>query len=259
MIIDYHIHTEFSDGKGIFEDYINQAMKKKIDEIGFSDHFNFKNPKWSMKIENIDVYLSRILKLKSENELSIKAGIEMDFNPEKIKQTIQFLKKYKFDYVIGSIHYIKNWCIDDEMELGKWKQKDIDGVYKKYYNLVQQMAKTKIFDIVGHLDVVKKFNLKPKKDISDILDETIQTISESKMCIEINTSGLRKPCKETYPEEKIVKMCFEKGIKITLGSDSHMPDELSADFDKTIKMLKNIGYEKIVIFKNRKPKEIELG
>lgn len=260
MIVDYHLHTEMSDGKGIFEDYIKQAIKKSIDEIGFSDHINLKNAIWSMKLNNVNYYFKRLSKLRSNEKLvKIKIGAEMDFDPKKLKETFEFLKKYKFDYVIGSVHLIKNWCITNEKELYLWKKHNVDFVYKNYYESIQKMAKSKVFDIVGHFDVIKKFNFKPEKDNTDIVIETLQIIKKSKMCLEINTSGLKHPCQEIYPGKKILDMCFDMGIKITLGSDSHLPIDVGYDFKKTLYILKNIGFEKIVVFENRKPKEVELG
>jgi histidinol-phosphatase (PHP family) len=159
---------------------------------------------------------------------------------------------------VGSVHFIGDWLIDSEEQIYEWKRRDIDHVYQQYFSLVQNMAKSGLFDIVGHLDLVKKFNFRPKNDISGLMLETIEIIGKSKMCVEVNTGGLRKPCHEIYPSENLIKTCFDHGLPITLGSDAHSPQEVGADFDKTADFLRKIGYTEIVRFTRRKREFVRL-
>jgi len=79
------------------------------------------------------------------------------------------------------------------------------------------------------------------------------------MCVEINTAGLRKPCHEVYPSEKLITICFDNGLPITLGSDAHTPQEVGADFDKAAALLRKIGYVEIVRFSDRHREFVEFG
>jgi len=258
VLIDYHIHTIFSDGKKDVSDYVDEAVKRKIDEIGFSDHIRFKKVDWSMNLADLPNYVSKITQLKKAGKISIKMGLEVDFVPSKMAGLMRLINKFNFDYLVGSVHFIGEWGFDDEKQMHKWKRKNIDEVYQQYFELVQNMAKSRLFDIVGHLDIVKKFDFRPKKDISGLLLETVEIISESKMCVEVNTSGLRKPCCEIYPSEKLIKMCFDNGLPITLGSDAHSPEEVGADFDKAVDLLRKIGYTEMIRFTGRNRESVEL-
>jgi len=258
VLIDYHIHTIFSDGKKDVSDYVDEAVKRKIDEIGFSDHIRFKKVNWSMNLADLPNYVSKITQLKKAGKISIKMGLEVDFVPSKMAGLMRLINKFDFDYLVGSVHFIGEWGFDDEKQMHKWKRKNIDEVYQQYFALVQSMTKSGLFDIVGHLDLVKKFDFRPKKDISGVLLETVEIISESKMCVEVNTSGLRKPCCEIYPSEKLIKMCFDNGLPITLGSDAHLPEEVGADFDKAVNLLKKVGYTEIIRFTGRNREFVEL-
>ena len=258
VLIDYHIHTVFSDGTKDLSDYVDEAVKRKIDEVGFSDHVNFKKVDWSMNLTDLPNYVNKITQLKRTSKISIKMGLEVDFVPFKMNKLMRMINKFDFDYLVGSVHFIGEWGFDDEKQMYKWKRKNVDEVYQQYFELVQNMAKSGLFDIVGHLDLVKKFDFRPKKDISGLLLETVEIISGSKMCVEVNTSGLRKPCREIYPSEKLIKMCFDKGLPITLGSDAHSPEEVGADFDKAVDLLKKIGYVEIVRFTKRNRESVEL-
>jgi len=258
MRIDYHVHTLFSDGSKDLRDYLAEATRRKIDEIGFSDHVHFKKAAWSMDFSDLSNYVNRINLQRRASDISIKTGLEVDFVPSKMGGLMRVINKFRFDYLMGSVHFIGDWMIDDERQIDEWRNRNVDQVYQQYFVLVQEMAESGLFDIVGHLDLVKKFNFRPRKDVSDILLETVEIISKSKMCVEVNTAGLRKPCHEVYPSEKLMKMCFDRGLSITLGSDAHSPLEVGADFDKASALLRKIGYVEIVRFTGRNREFVEL-
>jgi len=258
MRLDYHMHTTFSDGRNDLHEYIYEAAIKKIDEIGFSDHIYLKKETWSMDFANLPNYASNISKLKETSQISVKMGLEVDFVPDKMEGLMQMINRYDFDYLIGSVHFIGDWLIDSERHIEEWKKRDVNQVYEQYFNLVQTMAKTRLFDSVGHLDLPKKFGFRPTRDIEDLLLETVETISKSGMCIEVNTSGLRKPCREMYPNEKLLKVCFDKGLPITFGSDAHSSNDVGADFDKVLDLVKGVGYQELVRFAGRSRELVEL-
>lgn len=179
-----------------------------------------------MDFTNLPNYVNQINQLRRASKISIKTGLEVDFVPSKIDGLMRVIKKFHFDYLIGSVHFIGNWTIDDEKQIDEWRNRNVDYVYQQYFALVQEMAESGFFDIVGHLDLVKRFNFRPKKDISDILLETVEIISKSKMCVEVNTAGLRKPCHEVYPSKKLMKMCFDHGLPIRLARTLALPSRL---------------------------------
>ncbi len=258
MRLDYHMHTTFSDGRSELAEYVDEAVRKSIDEIGFSDHIYLRKEDWSMDWSDLPNYVSNISKLNMASQISIKTGLEVEFVPYGMESLMQMVNQFNFDYLIGSIHYIGNWQFDNEKQIEEWKRRDVTQVYEQYYALVQTMAKTRLFDFVGHLDLVKKFSHRPRNDLKDLLLETIETIGKSGMCIEVNTGGLRKPCREVYPSEKLLKMCFDNGLPITFGSDAHSPEDVGADLDKAVNLAKRVGYLEMVRFTKRNRDLVEL-
>lgn len=258
MRIDYHVHTLYSDGGRSLSDYLGPAVKRGIDEIGFSDHVHFEKASWSMDLANLPKYLNEIHSLKCTSKIHMKAGLEVDFVPSKADGLVQTIKKYDLDYLMGSVHHLGDWLIDSESHLYRWKDADVDQVYKQYFALIQDMAETKLFDIIGHLDLTKKFGFHPKEDISNLLLETVEIISKSNMCVEVNTGGLRKPCHEIYPSPSILKMCFDHGVPVTLGSDAHQPEDVGADFEQAVNLLRKTGYTETVRFDKRTREIVEL-
>lgn len=261
MLIDYHVHTRMSDGSGIYKDYIEQAIKLGICELGFSDHLCIKGTAWSIAYANLPKYvkeINEIRNIRNEREISIKLGLECDFFPSEKDRILEILNRHPFDYVIGSVHFLDDWCIDCDNEVDRWEGKDEDEVYKQYFRVLKQMIDSKIFDIIGHIDVIKKYGFRPKKDITGILNETLELIAKSGIAIEINTSGLRRPCEEMYPSKELLEMCFDYQIPITLGSDAHAPDQVGMNFKDAVDLAKDVGYKTITSFTKRRITALDL-
>ena len=263
MLIDYHMHFMSHDVEGKFKpiDYVNSAKNRGLSEIGFSDHFiveKIGHIDYAINYEELKKYVEAIQKLKENSDFPVKLGLEMDFVPGFESRTRNILKSYPFDYIIGAVHFIKEWPVDDPLSIPDYKKSNINELYEKYFNLVKQAIESKLFDTIGHIDLIKIFGFKPKDDITNLLEDIANILKENKVCVEVNIRGLSKPCKEIYPSEKILSLCFERKVPITLGSDAHSPEEVGKDFDKAVKMVKGIGYREIARFTRRKMELVKL-
>ena len=128
---------------------------------------------------------------------------------------------------------------------------DTDHIYRQYYEYLRMSASSGLFDIMAHVDLVKKFGHKPTVDMSDVIKETAEVFKSSGVIVEINTSGLRKPVKEIYPSLDVLKIYYAFGIPITFGSDSHCPAQVGMDFDKGIELARAAGYSEYVLLTQR--------
>ncbi|MBN1870507.1 MAG: histidinol-phosphatase HisJ [Candidatus Omnitrophica bacterium] len=257
-IADYHMHTPLcGHAVGKPMEYAEAAMEAGLEEIGFADHAPFvhcEDPNITMSIKQLPEYYRMIedVRKKYSNCLRVKIGIEADFVPGYEEKTSVILEDYPYDYVIGSVHFIKNWGFDNPEEFEKWNRKDVDQVYKDYYALLRQCAKTGMFDIMGHVDLVKKFGHRPQEDVTQEVVKTAQVFKECGIAVEINTSGLRKPVNEIYPSLSVLKIYADAGVPLTFGSDAHEPSDVGRDFDKALELACEAGYGEYVLFKNRK-------
>jgi len=129
---------------------------------------------------------------------------------------------------------------------------DVDAIYLKYHQCLRAAARTGMFDIMAHVDLVKKFVYRPKKEFSNEVAKTAQAFKESGVVVEINTSGLRKPIKEIYPSLGDLKIYCAAGVPITFGSDAHSPKEVGKDFDLGVAHAREAGYKDYVLFKRRR-------
>ena len=256
-MIDLHNHSILCNHSvGSMEEFIKQAIQKEIKVYGFSDHgpMNY-DPKYRMTFEEMDIYEKWIdnLKLKYP-QIKILKGYEVDFTPEVDKKVLQ----REVDYLIGSIHFLDNWGFDNPEFLSVWKERDVDDVYREYFDLVVKLAQSKMFDIVGHFDLIKVFNFKPNEDIKKLAKDAIEAIGDNNLVVEINTAGIRKAVNEPYPSITLLEMIKNSGIDITFGSDAHNPSQVGFYLKECYNTAKFLGYKKAVYFENREKKYKEI-
>lgn len=257
-INDYHMHTPLcGHAVGSPDEYARTAVKVGLEEIGFSDHAPFVHmvdPGVTMNESQLPEYYKMIEEVqhKYKNELRIKIAIEADFIPGYEEKTQVILNDYPYDYVLGSVHFIKDWGFDDPSQRKQWDQQDVNAVYKDYYELLRQCAKSGMYDIMAHCDLVKKFGHQPTVDLTDEIRQTAQVFKETGVAIEINTSGWRKPCKEQYPARHCLEIYAAHQIPLTFGSDAHDPNDVGADFNRALELAKAVGFKEYVLFKQRK-------
>ncbi len=249
MRVDLHNHTPLCNhATGSPREFIQKAIEEKIDIFGFSDHAPMEfDQKYRMNFNQMQEYEKEIVQLKEEfkDKISIKLGYEVDFLPKYMDERVL---KANVDYLIGSVHFLDGWGFDNPEFIGEYKNKDIDKIYQDYFDAIKAMAKSNLFQIVGHLDLIKVFNFKPKKDIRLIAKDAIKAIKKANMSVEINSAGLRKPVKELYPGKELLELVYENNIDITFGSDAHKIEQIGFGYENALKLAKEIGFNKCVAY-----------
>ena len=240
------------------EEYVAQARRVGLSEIGFSDHaplVSHEDARYTMNRSQLPLYHEMIERVQQKNQdFTIKLGLEADFIPGFEKQTKQILEGYPYDFVIGSVHFIDRWAFDDPdpREKVQWRDKDIDTVYRDYYELLRRSAESGLYDIIGHVDLVKKFGHRATSDLTPEVEATAKVFKQANVAIEINTSGLRKPVAEIYPSLDALRVYRRAGVPITFSSDSHDPNDVGRDYDKAKALALEAGYKDYLMFRKRK-------
>ncbi|MCA9401633.1 MAG: histidinol-phosphatase HisJ [Candidatus Omnitrophica bacterium] len=255
--VDYHMHTPLcGHASGEPEEYVQQAIRIGLKEIGFSDHapmVHRRDPGITMGREQLPLYHQMILDVqkKFSHAISIKVGLETDYVPNFETQTKEIVEGFTYDYVIGSVHYIDEWGFDDPAERERWDRQDIEQVYRSYFSLLRKSALSGMFDYMAHVDLVKKFGHRPQGDVLDEVKKTADVFKETGMVIEINTAGLRKPVGEMYPSLAHLKIYRQAGVPLTFGSDAHQPDHVGKDFQTAKELALAAGYQEYVSLTKR--------
>ncbi len=252
MRIDLHNHTiRCNHATGSMEEYIKRAIALKIDIYGFSEHAPMEFDKsYRLSFDEMKDYENDVLRLreKYKNSIKILLGYEVDYLKGYMDKRVL---NANVDYLIGSVHFLDKWGFDNPEFIGGWESRDIDDIWQEYFDAIRDMAKSGYFDIVGHLDLIKLFKYMPKRDIGVIAKEALKEIKRSNMVIELNSAGLRKPIREIYPSKYLLSMAYELDIPITFSSDAHAIEQIGFGYDEVKKLAREIGYTKVVTFKER--------
>jgi histidinol-phosphatase (PHP family) len=252
MRIDLHNHTtRCNHAEGTVDEYVQKAIELGIDTYGFSEHAPMDfDPNYRLSFKEMQAYTTDILcaKEKYKNDINILLGYEVDWLQGHMSQKVL---QADVDYLIGSVHFIDKWSFDNPEFIGGWKDKNIDDIWKAYFEATEAMAKSGYFDIVGHLDLIKVFKFMPKQDVRLLAKDVLQAIKTSNMVLEINTAGLRKPVKEMYPSRTLLEEAYTLDIPITFSSDAHAVAEIGFGYDLATAMAKDIGYTQAVTFNQR--------
>lgn len=243
MMADYHIHVlshgEFEYTRQWLNRFIDQACRRGIRELGFSEHDEF--------FAQIDLALFRQVKMERRSEISLKLGIEAEYTPGMENEARRLAKIPELDYTIGSVHFIDGWAFDHPDYKDGFNDRDIDEIYSRYAEILTQMAASGLFDIVGHLDLVKIWGHRPRRHRPDYYFEPVlNAVKAANMAVEINSAGLRKPVAEIYPAPALVKRMFEKNIPIVFGSDAHHPEQVGEGVQEACLLARQAGYRSVV-------------
>ncbi len=252
MIVDLHNHTKLCNhAEGEVFEYIEQAIECKTKYFGFSDHapMNFDQA-YRMSFEQMSLYEDMILKVKRDysSQIEILLGYEVDYIKGYIDDRVL---NAKVDYLIGSVHFINKWGFDNPEFIRDYKHKDIDQIWQEYFDAIEEMAKSELFEIVGHLDLIKVFKFLPKKDIRIVAKNALKAIKKADMVVELNSSGYRKPIAEAYPSKLLLQEMANLNIPITFGSDAHKPEQVGYRSDELKSLAKEFGYDKCAIFEQK--------
>ena len=235
---DYHIHTNYSDGKNSPEEIILAAIAAGRTSIGISDHaYTFFDESYCIPKEKLSAYAEEVRALaeKYAPQIRVKCGIEQDYYSEEPTDP--------YDYVIGSVHYMKFGedyiPVDEGSEVllaaaEKYCGGDIYTLIGEYYRTVGDVVRKTGASIIGHLDLITKFSERaPIYDTADpryirAWQAAVDQLLATGATFEINSGAITRGYRTTpYPSEEIRAYIREKGGRFILSSDSHSAADLT--------------------------------
>jgi len=263
-LADYHIHTRFSiDSEAGLDKVCEAAIARGLDEIAVTDHADFGPADASDHFRPVE-HLAEIERCRARygDRLTVRAGVEMG-EPHLFAQQAQgVLAAGEFDFVIGSAHY------SDDMQAA-WKEvyfeQPLRRAYESYFRQVASLAAEGDFDVLGHLDLIKRDARKLGKvydgpqPYADMIRAALRSVVERGKGIEINTSPLRRGQPDPCPSLEILRWYREMGGEIlTLGSDAHRPEHVGAHLDVALEMARAAGFERLARFERRRVRWVEI-
>lgn len=256
---DYHTHNYLCrHAEGRLVEYAATAVQRGVAEIGFSDHAPMPTDgydEWRMLLNELPEYLEMAEEAKKKfPDYTIRVALEVDFLPGQEDWVRDLSERYHWDYLMGSVHYLENgWDIDNPAKKDLWAQSDINSIWKRYFERLTLAAESGLFNIIGHIDLPKKFNYRPTCDCTSLYRNFLKAAAKTGTAIEINTAGWDKECKEAYPSFDILSMAHTEDVPLTFGSDSHSPHSVGNYFDKALSLARQAGYTHSIRLSGRKP------
>ena len=247
---DYHTHTyRCGHARGTASEYVEAARRLGLPAIGVCDHLplpGHRDPALSMDIDDLSEYVGEVQELKRAYPGYVLLGVEADYEPSSFDEVKAILASHPFDYVIGSVHFVDGWGFDDPRQRHSWDTRDVDEVYRRYFDLVGEAAETGAFTLLGHIDLVKKFGHRPRRPLIEAARTMVGRIADSGVAVEVNTAGLRTPVSEIYPDSALLSLLRNGGVPVTFGSDAHTPDDVGRDFHQALAHVRAAGYDDYV-------------
>jgi histidinol-phosphatase (PHP family) len=266
MLTDYHVHLRPDDPAATAERfftrenaerYLEAASERGISELGVSEHVHrfrqalevWTHPFWRQyAVDDLDEYCAYV-----REETPLKLGIEADFLAGREDRMANLLDGREWDYVLGSVHFIRDDAVDMEA-WDVWRSADPDRVWRRYFEALGEAARTGMFDVLAHPDLVKVWGEErpwPEGDLRRFYEVAMDGIAESDVAIEVSTAGLRKPVGEIYPARPFLEMCLEAGRPVALSSDAHVPEHLGHEYERALELLDSLGVTELAVFEGR--------
>ncbi len=261
LYYDNHMHTPLcKHAEGEPEEYAEMGLQRGLKGIVFTCHSPMPKGWWPevrMSPEEFPTYLSMIERAAAAytGRLDVRVGMETDYFPGLETWAEQLNEQAEFSHVLGSVHFFS-----PEYKARFWKG-DVMEFYKTYFGHVADSAETGLFDTLAHPDLVKNFY--PEQydfaRLQDSIEEALDRIAKTGVAMELNTSGMHKKYPEMNPGPQMLALMHARGIPVVLGSDSHVPRRVSADFSYACDLLEEAGYQKVSYFLERKRYDVSLA
>lgn len=255
---DMHTHSCASpDGESRMNEIFKAGKDVGTSYICVTDHCEVCqwDGKWGIK--NIDLSYKLYCELKEKDGFLF--GAEMGGADADFKRAEELVKRYPYDFILGSVHNLVG--MKDFYYLD-YDEYDADELLTLYFNAAESIIENADFDSLAHLTYPLRYIPKEKYDMrrhEEHIERVLLKLIKSGRALEINTSGLRKPEKITYPDEGILRLYKKLGGRyVTLGSDGHFPKDVCAGIGEAERMLLNVGFDSVAVYINRKRLQINI-
>jgi histidinol-phosphatase (PHP family) len=268
MLTDYHLHLRpdepGTDAARYFtaanaDCYRAVAEERGIGELGCSEHvYRFaqaldvwRHPLWrESAVDDLDDYVGFV-----REQTDLKLGIEADFVAGREDRMATMHDAHDWYYVAATVLFLGEQAVDHAgFEDSDHRAQRPDELWRRYFRTLGEAARSGMFDILAHPDLVKIWGRRrpvPEGDLRRFYELAMDGIAESRIAIEVSTAGLRKPVGELYPSRAFLEMCLDAGCPVALSSDAHVPGDVGRDFDRALELLDDVGVRELAVFERR--------
>lgn len=248
---DLHIHIERGEyTKQWIDKFVQQAVRMNIDEINLLEHtirirdfhpafeearnYNLYQKKWfegkKNQTHSLDEYKKLVCDIRNQDyPVKINFGLEVCWFEQHEDFLRDMLSDGFFDYVLGSVHWIDNWTFNQRKY--QWLGRDVDEIYKRYYELSNSLVESDIFDIIAHPDLVRCHSIYPSYDLLETYKSLCENAKAHNVMLEMNTS------KGLGLNPQFLEIAIKSGVRFSTGSDAHRPEDVGRGIKEVTELI----------------------
>jgi len=256
-LIDCHVHTErCGHATGTVSQMVGAAVFKGLEGLVLTEHLPLPDDldpqrHLSMGHGELASYAQEVVDIsKRVKAIEVVLGAEADWIPGReaeLADTRAQAEAVGVSVFLGSVHFLDGWAFDDPHNLHEWDTRDVDDIWRRYFEAWCDAARSGLFDVMAHPDLPKKFGHRPGFDPTELYLEAARAAAAGEVLIEVSTAGLRKPVGELYPGPDLLSAFRGAGVLATVGSDAHAPDEVGYSIEVAYAALQAAGYDSVAL------------
>lgn len=263
-------HSSFGDGQGTVHEIARTAAQIGLRAFGFTEHFllpphqefspDGKTPGNHLRSETVGEYVAAVQAAKQEHDgqIEILLGAELEFLRDAQGWTRQRVAQWPFDYLVGSVHYVRYDGLDICIDWDKARTEEAlrragspEQLVLDYFDHILDLLDWRLAHVLGHLDLIK-IHLEPSQEqptpaVRAKVQGVLETMRSNGVAMDVNARGLIKPCQSIYPADWILAEAQRIGVPVALGDDSHGPRDVGARLDRAVALLQQAGYNQMAM------------
>jgi histidinol-phosphatase (PHP family) len=254
---DGHLHTDLSPDSDVpIDRFAAQAVERGIAEIAITDHVDFVPGSPAFSFATFEER-ERIVREAAERwapfGLAIRFGVEVTYDSPHEDDIRAHLATHAYDFVIGSVHAYADSPFH-ATNVASWTTgRSLGEIVAPYFDEVLQAIRSGLFDVIGHLDFVKRYLIPyvMPADLAsapELYEPLLEALVETGTALEVNTSGLRQAAAETYPAGPIVdRYRVLGGTAISAGSDAHRSGSFASGLEAGYGVVAAAGFTRLAV------------
>jgi histidinol-phosphatase (PHP family) len=253
--------------KDSLEAVVQRAIEAGFTHYGLSEHCP-RYRKQDLFGEEVDLdlspddlltefrgYVDEALRLRDlyAGRIELLVGFESERLPpgDWAARMAEIRESAPFDYMVGSVHDVDGVFVDFSPEQTRALADRLGGVQvlqRRYFEAVAEMVQTLKPEVVGHLDLVRKFD----GDAAGFgaatmkhVERALEAVAAHGGVLDVNCGAARRGLSPVYPLPEILKRARAMGIGVTLGDDSHGTHSVGVGLDECMAAIADAGYAEV--------------
>ena len=292
-MIDYHVHlwphaerAEAAEQRlERLAAYCEQAAGEGVTEIALTEHFfRFRQGRAAVgdfwkdataspfaatmgayfdhhATADLDAYVTAATAARDAG-LPVVVGLEVDYYPGKMDAVARLLEGYPFDVLLGSVHWLGIWQFDllhDEVCAAEWDRRNVEEVWRRYTEALEELAGSRTCDVLAHPDFVKLAGRRPSAaTLDECHDRMAEAAASSGMAAEISSAGWGTPAGEQFPAAALLERFAARHVPVTTASDSHGSGRVGERAGELGGFAQAAGYRTLRAFRARVGRDVPL-